>query len=82
MFGEQETEDTTSDPVFNYVYIGDDLSDGLFTWILIGINPSASYSKSIVDMTVLHDRLSHDNGSMTGNSIADLPPRLSPNIRL
>lgn len=45
VFGEQETEDTDSDPVFNYVYIGDDVSDGLFTWILVGINTTASYSK-------------------------------------
>lgn len=45
VFGEQETEDSTSDPVFNYVYFsGDDLSEGLFTWILIGINSSASYT--------------------------------------
>lgn len=46
VFGEQETEDTTSDPVFNYVYYnGEDLTDGLFTWIQIGVNTSASYSK-------------------------------------
>ncbi|KAJ4403091.1 hypothetical protein N0V82_010704 [Gnomoniopsis sp. IMI 355080] len=44
VFGEQETEDSDSDPVFNYVYIGDDVSDGLFTWILVGINTTASYT--------------------------------------
>lgn len=45
VFGQQETQGTTSDPVFEYVYIGDDLSDGLFSWIVVGINPSAEYSK-------------------------------------
>ncbi|PSR90328.1 Intradiol ring-cleavage dioxygenase [Coniella lustricola] len=45
VFGEQETEDSTSDPVFNYVYFSeDDLSEGLFTWILVGINTTASYT--------------------------------------
>lgn len=45
VFGEQETQGSTSDPVFEYVYIGDDLSDGLFSWIVVGINPSAEYSE-------------------------------------
>ncbi|KAI1427951.1 Intradiol ring-cleavage dioxygenase [Xylaria sp. FL1777] len=44
VFGEQETEGSDSDPVFNYVYLGDDVTDGLFTWIVIGINTSASYT--------------------------------------
>lgn len=43
VFGEQETEDTTSDPVFNYVYFSDDISDGLFSWIIVGINTTATY---------------------------------------
>lgn len=46
VFGQQETQGTTSDPVFNYVYFSDDLSDGLFTWLVVGINPSAEYSQS------------------------------------
>lgn len=43
VFGEQETEDSTSDPVFNYVYFGEDVSEGLFAWILVGINTTATY---------------------------------------
>ncbi|KKY14578.1 putative gpi anchored dioxygenase [Phaeomoniella chlamydospora] len=39
-----ETEDTTSDPVLEYVYLGDDLSHGLFAWVTIGVNRSATYS--------------------------------------
>lgn len=45
VFGQQETQGTTSDPVFNYVYFSDDLSDGLFTWLVVGINVSAEYSR-------------------------------------
>ncbi|KAH6654521.1 Intradiol ring-cleavage dioxygenase [Truncatella angustata] len=32
-----------SDPVFEYVYLGDDLSDGLFGWVTIAVNTSATY---------------------------------------
>ena len=46
VFGEQETAGTTSDPVFEYVLLGDDLSDGLFGWITIAVNVSATYDPS------------------------------------
>ncbi|KAL4889535.1 Intradiol ring-cleavage dioxygenase [Aspergillus ambiguus] len=39
-----ETAGTTSDPVINYVYLGDDLSDGLLGWVTIAVNQSATYS--------------------------------------
>lgn len=46
VLGEQETEDSDSDPVFNYVYFnGEDVTDGLFTWIQIGVNASATYGE-------------------------------------
>ncbi|KAL1856026.1 hypothetical protein Plec18170_003894 [Paecilomyces lecythidis] len=38
-----ETEDSTSDPMINYVYLGDRVEDGLFGWITIGVNRSATY---------------------------------------
>lgn len=34
-------EAATSDPVLNYVYLGDEVSDGIFGWITIGLNPNA-----------------------------------------
>ncbi|KAI5925504.1 Intradiol ring-cleavage dioxygenase [Camillea tinctor] len=43
VFGAQETEGTTSDPVFNYVYLGDDVTDGLFAWVVLAVNSSATY---------------------------------------
>ncbi|KAH8194732.1 hypothetical protein TruAng_011107 [Truncatella angustata] len=39
-------EAATIDPVFNYVQLGDDLQDGLFAWITIAINVTASYTES------------------------------------
>lgn len=44
VFVGQETEGSDSDPVFNYVLFGEDLSDGLFSWIYVGVNTSASYT--------------------------------------
>jgi protocatechuate 3,4-dioxygenase beta subunit len=38
-----ETADTTSDPVVEYVRLGDELSDGLFGWVTIAVNVSATY---------------------------------------
>ncbi|KAH8652312.1 Intradiol ring-cleavage dioxygenase [Xylariales sp. PMI_506] len=42
--GIMANEAGTSDPVLNYVYVGDDVSEGLFGWASVGLNPSASYS--------------------------------------
>ncbi|KAI6760386.1 hypothetical protein HG530_009246 [Fusarium avenaceum] len=41
-----ETEDSDSDPIFNYVLLGDSVEDGIFSWITIGINATATYSTS------------------------------------
>lgn len=38
-----ETSGTTSDPVINYVKLGDRLSDGLLGWITVAVNTSATY---------------------------------------
>jgi hypothetical protein len=35
--------DSTYDPLPQYLYLGDDITDGLFAWIQIGINGSADY---------------------------------------
>ncbi|KAH8653449.1 Intradiol ring-cleavage dioxygenase [Xylariales sp. PMI_506] len=39
-----EVSDTDSDPFFSYVYLGDSLADGLFGWLTVGINTSATYA--------------------------------------
>lgn len=38
-----ESEDTTIQPVLEYVYLGNNLDDGLFAWVTVGINVSATY---------------------------------------
>ncbi|KAL2812014.1 Intradiol ring-cleavage dioxygenase [Aspergillus granulosus] len=43
VFGD-ETSGTTSDPVLNYVYLGDSLADGLLAWVTVAVDMSAEYS--------------------------------------
>jgi hypothetical protein len=38
-----ETTDTETVPVFEYVYLGDSLADGIFGWITVAVNVSATY---------------------------------------
>lgn len=38
-----ETAETTSDPVLNYVWLGDTLSDGLLGWTTVAVDTSATY---------------------------------------
>lgn len=44
VLGEQETAGTDSDPVYSYVLLGNDTSLEIFAWIVIGVDPSASYT--------------------------------------
>ncbi|KAF2137393.1 uncharacterized protein K452DRAFT_321813 [Aplosporella prunicola CBS 121167] len=41
-----ETENSDSDPFLEYVYLGDSLEEGLFAWITVAVNTSASYETS------------------------------------
>ncbi|KAE8153242.1 Intradiol ring-cleavage dioxygenase [Aspergillus avenaceus] len=43
---QDETEDSASDPFFEYALFGDSVEDGLFAWITMGVNVSASYDTS------------------------------------
>ncbi|KAL3490281.1 Intradiol ring-cleavage dioxygenase [Aspergillus germanicus] len=43
---QDETEDSASDPFFEYALLGDSLEDGIFAWITLGVNVSASYDTS------------------------------------
>lgn len=43
---QDETEDTASDPFFEYALLGDKVQDGIFAWITMGVNVSASYETS------------------------------------
>lgn len=40
---QDETEDSNSDPFFEYAYLGDAIEDGLLAWVTLGVNVSASH---------------------------------------
>ncbi|KAK0184915.1 aromatic compound dioxygenase [Armillaria mellea] len=60
----QEVEDATDgiDPVLEYVYLGDDVSDGLLAWGSMAIDLSSSYTVSAAAT------LTEDGGVMSENS--------------
>ncbi|KAL4893605.1 Intradiol ring-cleavage dioxygenase [Aspergillus ambiguus] len=59
---QDETEDTASDPFFEYALLGDSVQDGIFAWVTMGINVSASYDASNAAT------LTRNGGVMNSNS--------------
>ncbi|KAF4122311.1 dioxygenase [Geosmithia morbida] len=54
------TESSESDPVFKYVLLGDDLADGVFAWITVGIQTTSYYD-------IDHDFVMTENGGVALN---------------
>ncbi|OGE51037.1 hypothetical protein PENARI_c015G00385 [Penicillium arizonense] len=51
-----EQADSAYDPFPEYIYLGDDLDDGLFAWIQIGINATDDYTdNSYYSIAAYHD---------------------------
>ncbi|KAG5769029.1 hypothetical protein H9Q72_003581 [Fusarium xylarioides] len=61
-----ETEDTESDPVFNYVLLGDSVSDGIFSWLTIGVNTTATYSTSYAAYLAENGGVSNGDNAAVG----------------
>jgi hypothetical protein len=53
---------TNSDPVLNYILLGDKVEAGLFAWVTIGVDPTASYNASAAAV------YSENGGYETGNT--------------
>jgi hypothetical protein len=60
-----ETADTTSDPVIEYVMLGDELSDGLFGWITIAVNVSATYDPNYSFVYTASGGVAESGGTVT-----------------
>ncbi|OCL09076.1 hypothetical protein AOQ84DRAFT_405384, partial [Glonium stellatum] len=41
-----ETVDGASDPVFEYVLLGDSVADDIFAWVTVGVGTSVNYGTS------------------------------------
>ncbi|KAM3499277.1 hypothetical protein MY10362_007449 [Beauveria mimosiformis] len=52
------------DPLMNYVYLGDDLSEGLFAWLAFGIN--TTYSSEVTPASFMYESggVENSNGGM------------------
>ena len=61
-----ETEDSNSDPIFNYVYLGDDVTDGIFSWVTIGVDTSASYDTSYAALLTSSGGVANSNSGGAG----------------
>lgn len=60
--------DSAYDPFPEYIYLGNDLDDGLFAWIQIGINATADYTdNSYYSIAAYHDA---DGGHENSDSLA------------
>ncbi|PQK11662.1 hypothetical protein BB8028_0003g02860 [Beauveria bassiana] len=62
------------DPFMNYVYLGDDLSEGLFAWLAFGIN--TTYSSEVTPASFIYESggVKNSNGGMGGGPGGGGPP--------
>jgi protocatechuate 3,4-dioxygenase beta subunit len=65
-----ETEESNSDPVFNYVYLSDaeGAQGGLFSWITIGVDTTAAYNTSYATLLTADGGVANPDGGMAGGS--------------
>jgi hypothetical protein len=60
------------DPFPEYLYLGDDITDGLLAWIQIGVNVTADYTdNSYYNVAAV---LQADGGHATGNTVGGGAP--------
>ncbi|KAJ5500917.1 hypothetical protein N7527_012038 [Penicillium freii] len=65
----------TIDPFMEYVYLGDDISDGIFAWISVGMDPTVDSSVSPAAYYTEQGGVENENSGMGGGGS---PPGGSP----
>ncbi|KAL2860020.1 Intradiol ring-cleavage dioxygenase [Aspergillus pseudodeflectus] len=65
---QDETEDSASDPFFEYALLGDSLEDGIFAWITLGVNVSASYDTSYAALLTADGGVANSESSGPGDA--------------
>ncbi|KAM0546486.1 hypothetical protein ACHAPJ_010846 [Fusarium lateritium] len=73
-----ETEDSDSDPVFNYVLLGDSVEDGIFSWLTIGVNTTATYSTSYAAYLTENGGVSNSDSEGAGSGESGGPDGTPP----
>ncbi|QKX58820.1 uncharacterized protein TRUGW13939_05948 [Talaromyces rugulosus] len=71
---DDETEDSTSDPVINYVRVGDTIGDGIFGWITIAVNQSATYDPNYSFVLTSGGGVAESGGDDSGAPGGSGPP--------
>lgn len=63
-----ETEDSNSDPFFEYALLGDKIEDGIFGWVTLGVNTTASHDSdaSYAASLTASGGVSNPDGGMGG----------------
>lgn len=71
-----ETEDSNSDPVFNYVYLDESVGveGGLFSWLTIGVDTTAAYDTSYAALLTASGGVANSNsGGFGGGAPSGVP---------
>lgn len=68
-----ETEDSDSDPFVEYALLGDDVTDGVFGWITIAVNVSASYDPTYRFARTAAGGVQECGGSQGGGTLPNDP---------
>ncbi|GMG01345.1 unnamed protein product [Aspergillus oryzae var. brunneus] len=66
---QDETEDSASDPFFEYAFLGDALEDGIYAWVTLGVNVSASYDTSYASLLTSSGGVSNSNSGGPGSTV-------------
>lgn len=61
-----EAQEGSPDPVFEYALLGDDVSDGIFAWVSLGINSTASYETTAAATLYSTGGVESESSSMMG----------------
>jgi protocatechuate 3,4-dioxygenase beta subunit len=67
-----ETEDSLSDPVFNYVYLNDDAGaeGGIFSWVTVGVDTTATYDTSYATLLTADGGVANSDSAGAGGGDA------------
>ncbi|KAK6076164.1 gpi anchored dioxygenase [Seiridium cupressi] len=63
-----ETEDSNSDPILEYLLLGDNVSDGVFSWITIGVDLTATYETSYAALLTTSGGVSSSSSCSVGTN--------------
>lgn len=67
----------TIDPFMEYVFLGDDITDGIFAWISVGMDPTVDSSVSPAAYYTEQGGVENESSGMGGSGGGGAPPGAS-----